>query len=121
MIYSHSSVLCDETLLLQRATAVGEPQHRRNQSIDIDNNALQEHGQSSESSADANVRLVSDVAASPSTSIPVQSEAEEHQRNREEWAATYIQTAFRGFLVKFNFASNVHLLSFCCTGTKNDL
>ncbi|XP_057548735.1 protein IQ-DOMAIN 5 [Amaranthus tricolor] len=84
----------------KRATAVGEPQHRRNQSIDIDNNALQEHGQSSESSADANVRLVSDVAASPSTSIPVQSEAEEHQRNREEWAATYIQTAFRGFLAR---------------------
>lgn len=71
MNFSHSSVLSDETLLLQRATAVGEPRHRRSQSIEIDNNALQEQGQRSESSADANVRLVSDVAASPSTSIPV--------------------------------------------------
>ncbi|KAL2945495.1 Protein IQ-DOMAIN 1 [Bienertia sinuspersici] len=37
---------------------------------------------------------------SPSTSIQVQCEGEEQQRMSEEWAATYIQTSFRGFLAR---------------------
>lgn len=84
-----------------RARAAGKSRHRRNHSVEIDNNALQgEQGQNNEPSGDANVRSVSDIAASPSTSIQVESEAEEQRRIREEWAATYIQTAFRGFLAR---------------------
>lgn len=85
---------------MQRARTAGESRHRRNHSIEIDNNALKgEQGQNIESWG-ANVGQVSDAAASPSTSIPLQSEADEHLMNREEWAATYIQTSFRGFLVQ---------------------
>lgn len=85
---------------VNRARTAGESRHRRNHSIEIDNNALKgEQGQNIESWG-ANVGQVSDAAASPSTSIPLQSEADEHLMNREEWAATYIQTSFRGFLAK---------------------
>ncbi|XP_021715653.1 protein IQ-DOMAIN 1-like [Chenopodium quinoa] len=84
-----------------RARAVGKYRHRRNHSIEIDNQTHQEEqGQNNDLSGNANLRPVSDTATSPSTSVQIPCEVEEQQRTREEWAATYIQTAFRGFLAK---------------------
>lgn len=84
-----------------KVRSVRKSRHRRNHSIEIDDNTLQEdQGQHNELPRDANIRPVSDAAAFPSTSIQVQCEAEEQRRIREEWAATYIQTAFRGFLAR---------------------
>ncbi|KAJ8446155.1 hypothetical protein Cgig2_015926 [Carnegiea gigantea] len=83
-----------------RATAVRQSQARTNRSVDIDNDAVQGPDHNSELAEDADVRPVSDNAASPSTSLQVQCEPEDQQRMREEWAATYIQTAFRGFLAR---------------------
>ncbi|KAK9734635.1 hypothetical protein RND81_04G153600 [Saponaria officinalis] len=83
-----------------RGAAVSQARHRRNSSISINDAAFHENGQTSEPAGDSNTRLVSNVAASPSTPIPGQCSAEDQQRMREEWAATYIQTAFRGFLAR---------------------
>ncbi|XP_074296812.1 protein IQ-DOMAIN 5-like [Silene latifolia] len=81
-------------------TSIGQAHHRRHHSISIDDVGFKENGQTSQPAGDANIRLVCDVAASPSTPIQVQSEAKDRQMTREEWAATYIQTAFRGFLAR---------------------
>jgi len=85
--------------ILQRATTASQSQPRRNHSVEIDKAAFQEPRHNSEPAEDADVRPVSETAASPSTSFQVQCEPKDQQRMREEWAATYIQTAFRGFLV----------------------
>lgn len=85
----------------KRTRAIGDPRHRRTSSIEVNNNGLQEEqGHHIESSGDTSARPASDVAASSSTSVQAHSEGEVQQRNREEWAATYIQTAFRRFLAR---------------------
>ncbi|XP_074294979.1 protein IQ-DOMAIN 5-like isoform X2 [Silene latifolia] len=81
-------------------TSIGQAHHRRNHSVSIDDIGFQENGQSSQSAGDNNISPVCNVVASPSTPIQVQSEAKDQQMTREEWAATYIQTAFRGFLAR---------------------
>lgn len=75
--------------------------HRRKQSVEaIDATFEEAVGHNSQPDAHANVPLVSDAAASPSTSVQVPEEIHDEQTMREEWAAIYIQTAFRGFLAR---------------------
>ncbi|XP_074268100.1 protein IQ-DOMAIN 5-like [Silene latifolia] len=81
-------------------TAVSGAHQRKNHFISINDSSFKKHSNISEFAEDADVRLVSDIAASPSTPVEVQCDAEDHQRMREEWAATYIQTIFRGLLAR---------------------
>ncbi|GAB2285620.1 Protein IQ-DOMAIN 5 [Dionaea muscipula] len=80
----------------------GKSLHRRKHSIEVDNGTLQEEiGHSiGQPDVEANIRLVSDAAASPSTSLQVHEETHDEQTIREAWAAICIQTAFRGFLAR---------------------
>ena len=58
---------------------------------------------------DANTHATADAAGSPSGSLEVHdADAPLNEHAREEWAATRIQTAFRGFLV---IVPLFHLLS----------
>lgn len=82
----------------------GKIRHRRKQSIDIDNEKLEnEFNHDATPFGDANIHSVTDVQHSPSTSRQVQDATYSHQIVREEWAATRIQTAFRGFLVIISY------------------
>lgn len=84
-----------------RKPALSISQHHRGYSIEIGDLACwQGSCQTSELAEDADVRPLSDTAASPSSSLQVHYETEDQQKMREEWAATYIQTAFRGFLAR---------------------
>lgn len=76
--------------------------HRRKSTIDFDVNFLKDEFTQSPApqSSDVNVPSSSDVASSPSSSLQVQNVAQSHQNTEEEWAATHIQTAFRGFLAR---------------------
>lgn len=76
--------------------------HRRKSSIDFDVNFLKDDFTPSPApqSSDVNVQSSSDVASSPSSSLQVQNVAQTRQITEEEWAATHIQTAFRGFLAR---------------------
>jgi len=77
-------------------------QHHRGHSIEIgDLTFLEGSCQTSELAEDADVRPISDTAVSPSSSLQVHYETEDQQKMREEWAATCIQAAFRGFLVQY--------------------
>ncbi|KAL9254018.1 IQ-DOMAIN 5-like protein [Drosera capensis] len=79
----------------------GKSCHRRKQSVEATDATFEEDvGHNSQPDARANVPLVSDAAASPSTSIQVPEEIHDEQTMREEWAAIYIQTSFRGFLAR---------------------
>ncbi|KAK4255305.1 hypothetical protein QN277_008320 [Acacia crassicarpa] len=79
----------------------GKIRHRRKQSIDMDNEKLQnEFNHDATPFGDANIHSVTDVQYSPSTSQQVQDATYSHQIVREECAATRIQTAFRGFLAR---------------------
>ncbi|KAH9627426.1 hypothetical protein KSS87_012076 [Heliosperma pusillum] len=86
-------------LAVQRGTSIGQAHHHRNRSISIDDVRFQ-NGQTSQPAGGANITPACNVAASPSTPIQVQRDAKDRQITREEWAATYIQTAFRGFLAR---------------------
>ncbi|XP_057455882.1 protein IQ-DOMAIN 5 isoform X2 [Lotus japonicus] len=84
---------------------VGKSRHRRKHSIEIDNSKLQKElgsdGTLPIGDADhANSQSNLDAHYLPSTSQQTQDAAYNHQVMREEWAATYIQTAFRGFLAR---------------------
>ncbi|XP_057954326.1 protein IQ-DOMAIN 5 [Malania oleifera] len=85
-----------------RTLVAGKFRHRRKHSVEIDADILQNEFNHSPGSpvGDANKHLLLDAAGSPSRSLQVQDEDRDQQNVREEWAATYIQTAFRGFLAK---------------------
>ncbi|KAL3828622.1 hypothetical protein ACJIZ3_017424 [Penstemon smallii] len=88
-----------------KSGSTGKIWHRRKNSVEIDDSILQSELNQSEATAiddskDANFQSVSDSAGSPSTSFQVQIVAHPQQSTREEWAAIYIQTAFRGFLAR---------------------
>ncbi|PIA54278.1 hypothetical protein AQUCO_00900671v1 [Aquilegia coerulea] len=76
--------------------------HRRKNSVDFDVNILKDEfaHSSAPQSGDANIQSSSDTASSPSSSLQVHNAAQIQQISNEEWAATYIQTAFRGFLAR---------------------
>ncbi|OMO73223.1 IQ motif, EF-hand binding site [Corchorus capsularis] len=75
--------------------------HRRKHSVEFDTSKLQEElDQSGTSPAgDGNAHAAADAAGSPSGSLEVH-DAALNEQAREEWAATRIQTAFRGFLAR---------------------
>ncbi|XP_052185495.1 protein IQ-DOMAIN 5 [Diospyros lotus] len=76
--------------------------HRRKHSVEINTDVLQEEFNQNAAPpvVDADNHSVVDAADSPSSSLQVQDSAQVQQNTREEWAATRIQTAFRGFLAR---------------------
>ncbi|KAJ4710422.1 protein IQ-DOMAIN 1-like [Melia azedarach] len=86
----------------ENRTAASRFRHRRKSSVEIDADKL--HDELDQKATplveDANVDVVADAAGSPSSSLQVQNAAHNQQILREEWAATRIQTAFRGFLAR---------------------
>ncbi|KAA8525625.1 hypothetical protein F0562_007493 [Nyssa sinensis] len=85
-------------------SGTGKFWHRRKHSVEIDTDTnrmlLVEFNQhAAPSVADTNTRSIPDVG-SPSSSLQVQDVAQMQQNMREEWAATRIQTDFRGFLAR---------------------
>ncbi|MBA0558066.1 hypothetical protein Golob_015103 [Gossypium lobatum] len=81
--------------------ATSKFRHRRKHSIEFDTDKLQEGlDQNAASPArDANTQAIADAAGSPSGSLEVR-DAALNELVMEEWAATRIQTAFRGFLAR---------------------
>ncbi|XP_024034996.1 uncharacterized protein LOC18034615 isoform X2 [Citrus clementina] len=77
-------------------------QHRRKHSAEIDAEKLQNEFEQNVASpaGDANLNAVAEATGSPSDSLQVQNPTYNQQVVREEWAATCIQTAFRGFLAR---------------------
>ncbi|KAI3924489.1 hypothetical protein MKW98_032690 [Papaver atlanticum] len=76
--------------------------HRRKQSIQIDNNILKEEfSQDTDPKVgDDGVHIDSDNVSSADSSLQVQDVNQTKVNEEEEWAATLIQTAFRGFLAR---------------------
>ncbi|XP_050367488.1 protein IQ-DOMAIN 5 [Argentina anserina] len=70
--------------------------HRRKHSVEIDPDRLQHEFDANAAPPVGHTQLDPDA---PSSSLEVQN-AQSEQKVREEWAATCIQTAFRGFLAR---------------------
>ncbi|XP_022752504.1 protein IQ-DOMAIN 1-like [Durio zibethinus] len=85
----------------ENRAAASKFRHQRKHSVEFDTNTLPEElDQNAASPArDANTRATADVAASPSGLLEVH-DAPLNEHAKEEWAATRIQTAFRGFLAR---------------------
>ncbi|CAL0303976.1 unnamed protein product [Lupinus luteus] len=81
---------------------VNKFRHRRKNSVEIDNSKLQSESDKGNVPpiGDADASSNHHVHHSPSTSQQAQVLANNQQITREEWAATRIQTAFRGFLAR---------------------
>ncbi|KAL5763653.1 hypothetical protein ACOSQ2_016247 [Xanthoceras sorbifolium] len=85
----------------EHKTAASKFRHRRKHSVEIDADELQdEFDQNATSIKDANINANANAAGSPSGALQVQDTAHNQQKLREEWTATRIQTAFRGFLAR---------------------
>lgn len=80
-------------------TTASRFQHRRKHSTEIDSNGLQYEFDASAAPPIGNTQLNPDAVDSPSSSLEVNN-AQSELNVREEWAATCIQTAFRGFLAR---------------------
>nr|XP_043628154.1 protein IQ-DOMAIN 5-like [Erigeron canadensis] len=76
--------------------STGKFRHRRNSSIEINSDIFL----NKLNVEDGNSTGIQDVAESSSTPHQVQGSSQIEQHMREEWAATHIQTAFRGFLAR---------------------
>ncbi|KAK5803633.1 hypothetical protein PVK06_031281 [Gossypium arboreum] len=85
----------------ENRAATSKFHHRRKHSIEFDTDKLQEElDQNAASPArDANTHAIADAAGFPSGSLEVRDVAL-NELVMEEWAATRIQTAFRGFLAR---------------------
>ncbi|XP_022756042.1 protein IQ-DOMAIN 1-like [Durio zibethinus] len=84
----------------ENRAAASKFHHRREHSVEFDTDKLQEELDENAASPteDANTHATADAAGSSSASLEVLDALKE--RTREEWAATRIQTAFRGFLAR---------------------
>ncbi|PRQ32667.1 putative IQ motif, EF-hand binding protein [Rosa chinensis] len=80
-------------------TTANRFRHRRKHSVEIDSDRLQCKFDANAAPPIGHPQLNPDVVDSPSSSLEVQN-AQSEQNVREEWAATCIQTAFRGFLAR---------------------
>ncbi|KAK2991142.1 hypothetical protein RJ640_015821 [Escallonia rubra] len=82
-----------------RMSGIKKFRHRRKQSIDLNTDILQEEFDVNAPNPveDTKIDLIPDAARSPSSSHRVRDAS---HNVREEWAATRIQTAFRGFLAR---------------------
>lgn len=85
-----------------RMVGTGKFRHRRKQSVEIEHDIFKHEfdQHAARSVEDANIRSITDVSDSPSTSLQVRDSSQMEQSMREEWAAIRIQTAFRGFLAR---------------------
>lgn len=83
---------------LQRSQKV---RHRRKHPVEIGADILRDEFNQNYTPpfVDAGIRPDTDASGSPSNSLQVLDEAHVQKSMSEEWAATRIQTAFRGFLV----------------------
>lgn len=75
----------------------GKFRHRRKSSIQINGDIFLEKLNAEDGDSSA----IQDVTNSPSSTLQVQDSSQMEQQMKENWAATHIQTAFRGFLVLF--------------------
>ncbi|KAF8395474.1 hypothetical protein HHK36_019420 [Tetracentron sinense] len=92
-----------------RTTATSRFWHRRKNSIEFDTDILKEEfaHNTVPPVGDANISSNSDTASSPCSSLQVQAAAQVQENVKEEWAATHIQTVFRGFLREFGSSNSV--------------
>ncbi|KAI7741892.1 hypothetical protein M8C21_008874 [Ambrosia artemisiifolia] len=74
----------------------GKLRHRRKSSIEINNDSFL----NKLNVEDGNSSATQDVTNSPSSTLQMQESSQMEQQMREKWAATLIQTAFRGFLAR---------------------
>ncbi|OVA07182.1 IQ motif [Macleaya cordata] len=76
--------------------------HRRKHTVEIDGDVFKDEFVENTASVtgDANIQSTSDIASSPSSVLQVQTVAQVQPNVKEEWAATRLQTAFRGFLAR---------------------
>lgn len=95
-------------ILKSQKTSTSKVRHRRKHSVDFNTDIL--HGDVTQNAApsigNANTLSTPDAAGSPRT-VEVQDTAQNQQTTRENFAATRIQTAFRGFLVLNFFISSL--------------
>lgn len=84
---------------MQRDPASGKFRHRRRHSIEFESDVLQDEFNDKTCTAVNEEHLASDAGASPSNSFQMVNASQFEQNTREQWAATCIQTAFRGVLV----------------------
>ncbi|KAL8140908.1 hypothetical protein V2J09_006929 [Rumex salicifolius] len=86
----------------RRKSSTRRSRHQRKNSIEMDNEIVQEEivHHEEQLDRDEHIRSLSDDAPASSTSLQEQGEVEYQHYTREEWAAIYIQTTFRGFLAR---------------------
>ncbi|XP_031267093.1 protein IQ-DOMAIN 1-like isoform X2 [Pistacia vera] len=86
----------------ENRAAASKFRHRRKHSVEIDTDKLQDEFDQNAAPlvGDANINVIAETVGSPSYSLQVQNIVHDQQNLREEWAATRIQTAFRGFLAR---------------------
>lgn len=84
---------------LQRDPAPGKFRHRRRHSVENESDLLQDEFNDKIAIAVKGEHSASDAGASPSSSLQMINASQFEQDMREQWAATCIQTAFRGVLV----------------------
>lgn len=88
--------------------STGKFRHRRKGSVEINSDSFL----NKLNVEDGNNSAIQDVTDSSSISHQLQDSSQMEQRMREDWAATHIQTAFRGFLVLINAVLWVILFAF---------
>ncbi|KAK6926497.1 IQ motif, EF-hand binding site [Dillenia turbinata] len=83
-------------------TAPSKFRHGRKNSVEFDDGILQDEFNQDivPPVGEANPWSIPDTSGSPSSSFQMLDAVQTQQNAREEWAATYIQTAFRGFLAR---------------------
>ncbi|KAK9068115.1 hypothetical protein SSX86_012228 [Deinandra increscens subsp. villosa] len=74
----------------------GKFRHRRKSSVEINSDIFL----NKLNAEDGNSSAIQDVTNSPSATLQRKDSSQMEQREREKWAATHIQTAFRGFLAR---------------------
>nr|CAD1841575.1 unnamed protein product [Ananas comosus var. bracteatus] len=76
--------------------------HRRKRSINYDSVVIEEEStvETVELVGEASIKSSANPASSPTSSLQVQVSSQTEQIVKEDWAATVIQTAFRGFLAR---------------------
>ncbi|XP_044483515.1 protein IQ-DOMAIN 5-like [Mangifera indica] len=86
----------------ENRAATSKFRHHRKHSVEIDTDELQDEFDQNvvPQVGDINTNVIAETVGSPSDSLQVQNIVHDQQNLREEWAATRIQTAFRGFLAR---------------------
>ncbi|KAM7502363.1 hypothetical protein LguiB_001267 [Lonicera macranthoides] len=85
-----------------KIAGTGKYWHRRKNSVEINTDILQHEFTHNDAIPveDTNIHPNPNAAGSPSTSLLIRDASQVEHKTTEEWAATRIQTAFRGFLAR---------------------